>query len=111
MDKTLYELVPVSVKPEKEGWYDLIDPEGDLKAGSYYFKSDCWWEDENYTADEDFTVEHMFYLRPLPPPVAEERTEKMWLDIVHSVFAGYELMKMPIEVAEELKKRFHITKK
>lgn len=75
MDKTIFELVPVSVKPEKEGWYDLIDPEGGLKAGSYYFYNGNWYDNDECQDRFQLTAPSTYhYLRPLPPHVTEERT-------------------------------------
>jgi hypothetical protein len=62
-----YEVLPITDKPEKEGWYDLVDPAGNYMAESRYFKKDYFFESpehaENGTIDEDDSIEHLFWLR------------------------------------------------
>jgi hypothetical protein len=75
-----YEVLPLTEIPAKEGWYDLIDPTGDFKAESRYFKKDYWFESEkhaeNGTIDEDDSLEGLFWLRPISHlPLSREQAD------------------------------------
>lgn len=69
-----FEIVPISEKPEKDGWYDLINPEGVYKSTSAYFSNGKWSKIESYEIDN-----YSHYYRPITSlPIDREQAEKIW---------------------------------
>lgn len=76
----LYQLLPITVPPVADGWYDFSDQTGELKAISMYFCKGVWYENEEdskieYVSDDapDLSSDYTGYLSPIP----EEQVRKM----------------------------------
>lgn len=82
MQEQYFKAVPVSEKPDKEGWYRFIDEKGYTRDDQYYFQNGEWYSSviENNFCPPTYKVDmkdegYTHYLQPIKLPDAERLRE------------------------------------
>jgi hypothetical protein len=115
--KQYFELVPVSVKPEREGWYEVqaVDaPEGNARECLYYFEGNWYDSDRDAKGGVQplgIIPDMNLYLRPVSLPgqdgflsVLEENyaATKSAINEPEVAFPGHSKMEAVIEAYEDI---------
>lgn len=80
-DPIIYVPVPVSEPPKEDGWYDLIDPQGE--AQTFYFIEGEWYETEDEARQnenhDEVNVEGLLWLKPTPlSSILKDKEDTIW---------------------------------
>jgi hypothetical protein len=66
-----YEVVPITEKPEEEGWYYVLNPNGEILPIMIEYKLGIFYNNNKALAS--------YYLKPLSDlPLSREQAEKVW---------------------------------
>jgi hypothetical protein len=75
-----YELVSIDVKPEKDGWYALINVNYEYAGHKGYFQHSILFQNGEWVSWPRTPITH--YLRPLLPTASDEKEAEKYADEV-----------------------------